>query len=370
MSVVLIPRGWALAIASALAIAVLGVTGSEAMASSAGDVYTLTNSPSGNAVRAFDRAGDGSLSHTEDFETGGTGTGGGLGNQGALALVGRRLFAVNPGSDSVSAFRVGRNKLELVDTAPSGGDQPISLTVHRGLLYVLNAGGPGNIRGLTVSRHGQLSALPGSTRPLSGDATGPAQVSFDPRGKTLVVTEKDTNLIDTYEIDQNGRATGPNPQASAGTTPFGFAFDKRGHLIVSEAFGGAADASAVSSYEVEDGVIDAISPSVKTTETAACWIVVTGNGRFAYTTNTGSASISGYRVGRGGELSLLNPDGRTGVTGAGPIDMALTRGSRFLYSLDSGAQAIGGFRVQADGGLDPIDATADVPPGANGLAAR
>ena len=85
-------------------------------------------------------------------------------------------------------------------------------------------------------------------------------MSFDPRGGTLVVTEKATNLIDTYEVDgETGLATGPNPQASAGTTPFGFAFDRRGHLIVSEAFGGAADQSAVSSYEVDDGLIDPIS---------------------------------------------------------------------------------------------------------------
>ena len=99
------------------------------------------------------------------------------------------------------------------------------------------------------------------------------------------MTEKNTNLIDTYDVDlDTGLASGPNPQASAGATPFGFAFDRRGHLIVSEAFGGAADASAVSSYAVADGIIDPISPSVATSETAACWIVVTKNGRFAYTT--------------------------------------------------------------------------------------
>ena len=178
-------------------------------------------------------------------------------------LDGRRLFAVNPGSDSISSFRVSGHGLELIDTDPSGGDQPISLTVHDGLLYVLNAGGAGDITGHRISRHGDLSPLVGSTRPLSGAGAGPAQVSFDPSGETLVVTEKNTNLIDTYEVDgDTGLASGPSPQASAGATPFGFAFDGRGHLIVSEAFGGAPDQSAVSSYAVDDGLIDAISPSV------------------------------------------------------------------------------------------------------------
>jgi 6-phosphogluconolactonase len=196
-------------------------------------------------------------------------------------------------------------------------------------------------------------------------------VSFDPKGRTLVVTEKDTNLIDTYEVNRHtGRASGPNPQPSAGQTPFGFAFDPRGHLIVSEAFGGAADASAVSSYEVDDGIIDPITPSAATTETAACWIVVTKDGRFTYTTNTGSGSISGYRISRGGELDLLDADGVTGVTGPGPIDMALTRGSRFLYSLNSGDGTISGFRVQKNGDLSPIGGASGLPTAANGLAAR
>jgi 6-phosphogluconolactonase (cycloisomerase 2 family) len=195
-------------------------------------------------------------------------------------------------------------------------------------------------------------------------------VSFDPSGELLVVTEKDTNLIDTYEVGRSGRPGVIEPQASAGATPFGFAFDRRGHLIVSEAFGGAADQSAVSSYDVVDGLIEPITPSAGTTETAACWIVVTPNGRFAYTTNTGSDSISGYRINHRGELTLLDADGRTGVTGPGPIDMALTHGGRFLYSLNSGDGTISGFRVRFDGSLTPIGGASGLPDGANGLAAR
>jgi 6-phosphogluconolactonase len=372
MSTVLpLPTRAALPIALILALAALGLAATSAMAGSPRTVYTLTNDPAGNAVKVFHRRGDGSLSPGREFATGGTGTGAGLGNQGGLVLEGRRLFAINPGSDSISSFKVRGRRLELIDTDPSGGDLPISITVHRGLLYVLNAGGAGDITGHRITRRGALAPLAGSTRPLSGAAVDPAQVSFDPRGDVLVVTEKATNLIDTYEVDRDtGLASGPNPQASEGATPFGFAFDRRGHLIVSEAFGGAADQSAVSSYAVDDGVLDTISASIGTTETAACWIVVTKNGRFAYTTNTGSGSISGYRVRHGGSLALLDADGRTGLTGPGPIDMALTRSSRILYSLNSGDGTISGFRVQADGGLSPIGGASDLPAAANGLAAR
>ena len=80
-----------------------------------------------------------------------------------------------------------------------------------------------------------------------------------------------------------------------------------------------------------------------TTETAACWVVVTKDGRYTYTTNTGSNSISGYAIGRDGSLTLLDADGRTAVTGAGPIDAALSRESRFLYTLNDGAHEIAAF---------------------------
>ena len=364
-------RRW-LAPALLVLLAWLGAGAGDAMAhGSSGAAYTLTNSPGGNAVQAFHRAGDGALTSGGQFSTGGTGTGAGLGSQEALVLEGKRLFAVNPGSDSIASFRVERRGLRLVDVESSGGDRPISLTVHRGLLYVLNAGGAGNISGFHVSRHGELAPLAGSTRPLSGPGPDPAQVSFDPEGETLVVTEKATNLIVTYEVDEHsGLPAGPVTHPSAGATPFGFGFDRRDHLIVSEAFGGAPDASAVSSYEIDDGDVEPITPSAQTTETAACWIVVTRNGRYTYTTNTGSGSITGYRISRDGELSLLDADGRTGLTGPGPIDMALSRGSRFLYSLNAGDGTVSGFRVKADGSLTPAGTVAGLPAGATGLAAR
>jgi 6-phosphogluconolactonase (cycloisomerase 2 family) len=361
-----------LSVALALALAGLGTGAAAAMAHAGGEgaVYTLTNSPAGNAVKVFHRASNGSLTPGGEFATGGIGTGGGLGNQGAVVLDDARLFAVNPGSDSISVLKLRRGGLELLDTEASGGDQPISLTVDDGLLYVLNAGGAGNISGFKYSRERGLKPLRGSTRPLSASGPGPAQVSFDPKGELIVVTEKNTNLIDTYEVRHDGRTRGPSTHASSGATPFGFGFDERDHLIVSEAFGGATDQSAVSSYEIDDGEIEPITPSALTTETAACWIVVTDDGRFTYTTNTGSGSISGYRISRKGRLSLLDSDGRTGVTGPGPIDMALSRDSRFLYSLNSGDGTISGFRVAGDGSLTPAGGASGLPSGANGLSAH
>lgn len=241
-----IPRT-GLAVAAVLTASLAAAGAAQA---SDGAVYTLTNEPGGNAVAAFERAGDGSLTPDGVFPTGGTGTGGSLGNQGALVLGhgSRHLFAVDAGSDEISALAVRRHGLRLVDTVPSGGDTPVSVTVHRDLLYVLNAGGaggPGNISGFRIGRHGQLRPIDGSTRPLSAPQVGPAQIELDPSGSVLVVTEKATNVIDTYTVGRDGRPSGPDAFASSGHTPFGFAFAGDDTLIVSEAFGGTASAHLV-----------------------------------------------------------------------------------------------------------------------------
>jgi 6-phosphogluconolactonase (cycloisomerase 2 family) len=339
-----------------------------------GAVYTMSNGADRNAILIFDRLSDGRLVRAGAIATGGTGTGSGLGNQGGLVLSGNEkwLLTVNAGSNSISVLEVRRRGLRLVEVQPSGGVRPVSVTEHRGLVYVLNAGSD-SIVGFTLGRDGRLSPLDGSERLLSGVATDPAQIAFSPGGDVLVVTEKATNQIVTFEIGRNGLPSEARVQDSSGQTPFGFAFGKRDQLFVSEAFGGAENASATSSYDVDrHGVLTVISASVGTHQTAACWVVVTPNGRFAYVTNTGSGSISGYAIDFDGTIALLDADGRTALTGDGsaPIDMAITDGGRFLYSLNSGTNTIGAFRVHSDGSLTRLPFTGGLPAGANGLAAR
>ena len=341
---------------------------------SSGAVYTMTNAASGNEVVVFRRAANGSLSMMNTYPTDGLGSGAGLGSQGAIALSknGRWLFVVNAGSNDVSVFAVKGRQPELMGVFDSGGEMPISLTVHDRLLYVLNAGGGGNISGFRIRENGSLEPLVGSTQPLSNGGTGdspmPAQISFDPEGEILVVTEKGTNLIVTYRV-RRGIAGPPLTNPSAGETPFGFAFDPSEHLIVSEAFGGAPGASALSSYNLDDREVNVISPSVGTTQTAACWVVISKNGKYAYDTNTGSSSISSFAIGSDGSLTLLDP--QAGLTGEGssPIDMALSNNGRFLYAISGGTSTISIFRIQSDGSLEHRGEVS-VPAGSLGLAAR
>ena len=349
-----------------------------AAAGGAGAVFVMTNANDpvrGNEVVMYHRSADGTLTVVSRFPTGGQGLGGGLGSQGAVTLSdnGRWLFVVNAGSNELSVFAVRANALILTDKVASGGIQPTSVTVRKGLVYVLHAGDTGNIAGFVLRNDGKLSPLGNSIRPLSnqgaGTAPAPAQISFSPDGKQLLVTERASNLILTYDVKANGRTTGPMTNTSAGVTPFGFAFARNATLVVSEAFGGAVDGSAASSYQVQgNGALNLVSASIPTGQTAACWIVVTKDGKYAYTTNTGSASLSLYRVEANGSLTLLNSRaGETGV-GTGPTDAGASRSGQLVYALSPRSQTIIGFRVQADGSLQSVGSFGGLPLNSAGIA--
>jgi 6-phosphogluconolactonase len=366
-------RAFAVAVATVALAALAPASGATAATRDGGDhgpkaVYALTNAPSGNAVVVYSRSGDGSLEPAGTVATGGNGTGAGLGSQDAVIVSddGRLLFAVNAGSNSVSSFRIRESGLELVDTAPSGGSTPTSVTFHRGLLYVLNAGVPNNISGLTVSRDGELTPIPGSSRPLSGENTAPAQVGFSDDGDVVIVSERATNLLVTYTVGSGGLLGAPIVHASAGPTPFGFAVTKRDALFVSEAGAGGG----ASSYRIhEDGGLETVSSNVMTGQRAACWAVATKNGRFGYVTNAGTGNISGFAIAPTGESTLLDADGVTATTGGNPTDAALSNNSRFLYVRVSALSEIAIFRIASDGSLEALEPLTGTPAGLAGLAA-
>ena len=112
-------------------------------------------------------------------------------------------------------------------------------------------------------------------------------MSFSPDGEFLLVTEKLTNNIDAFHIQSNG-TLGPivvNP--SAGPGAFAVSFAPNGTALVAETGPtGGTNASAISSYAVvSNGTLTSISASVPTLGAATCWLVVTPNGQFVYTSN-------------------------------------------------------------------------------------
>ncbi len=343
----------------------------------AGVVYTFSNAANGNSVIMFGRAPTGELTPLGTTPTGGAGTGAGLGNAGGVVLSddGRWLLVVNAGSNDFTIFEA--NGLGLVGRArvPSNGVRPVSITVDDDLIYVLNAGSD-NIAGFRLTSDGAATPLAGSLRPLSATNVGAAEIAFSPDGRNLVVTEKATNKIDVYGVGSDGLPTTATPKvfASQGATPFGFTFDRRHMLLVTEAAGGTANASSMSSYRLaKDGTLSVVQASAPTKQSAACWVVSTPGARYAYTTDAASGAISGFSLASNGGLTLLNQSGVAASTGPNsvPIDMGIGGEGRFLYTLNSGARTISAFNIEVDGSLGPIATPyGGLPATANGLAVR
>jgi 6-phosphogluconolactonase (cycloisomerase 2 family) len=333
-------------------------------------VYVQTNDAERNEVVAFDRADDGRLTSLGSYETDGRGTGKPhLASQSSVVLTGDGawLLVTNTGSDELSLFAVEADGLRLAGRIGSGGSAPTSIAERDGIAYALNNGTP-NISGFMITEGG-LVPLEDATKILDADAD-PAQIAFSPDGRTLVVTERGTNSISAFTVDERGYAEGPATIPSSGATPYGFDF-ANGSVVVTEAFGGETGKAAASSYTLAaPGRLAPVSASVADTRSEVCWAATTRDGRFVYVTNFGDGTVSSYAVGEGGNLELLEPVAASTRLGQpGVRDEAISRDGRFLYAIDADAQRVFGWTVGADGRLDPVGEFEGVPATVAGLAA-
>jgi 6-phosphogluconolactonase len=343
-------------------------------------VFVMTNDATSNEVIAYSRGGDGALSEPRRFHTRGRGSGGKvdpLAAQGSLHLTqdGSHLLAVNAASGTLSLFRVEGADLHLLYVVPTGGAEPNAVAQYGKLVYVLNTAGSSSVVGFYLEAE-QLTRIASSPSYLSGNNVGSASIAFSPNGKLLLVTEKTTNRIDAFPVQSDGTLGGLVENTSAGPGVFALSFTPRGYLIVSEVGPGAPNEAAMSSYSVNpNGATTVISQSVPTLGTANCWNAITPDGRYAYASNAGSSTISGFSIGPQGQLNgvggtvvATNPSGSTN------IDIAISSDGLFLYSLNSATGDITGFAIDpANGLLVALGTVASGLPqagGLNGIAAN
>jgi 6-phosphogluconolactonase (cycloisomerase 2 family) len=333
-------------------------------------VFVQTDQLSGNQVVAYDRAPDGTLSLAGSVPTGGVGGSlngsvvDHLASQGSLTYdpANALLYAVNAGSNTVSVFSVDGDHLTLTQIVDSGGKFPVSVTVARDLVYVLNAENGGSVSGFRVAG-GKLHPIENSTRSLGltipTDTTQftstPGQVAFSPDGSQLVVTTKGSgNSVDVFALGPDGRLSKtPVVNSESGALPFAVTFDALGHLLVAE-----AGADALASFTLnQDGTLTPLD-AVVTGQAATCW--VTAAQGYVYTSNAGAPSLTGFVPAPNGQLGVL---GNT-TTDRGTVDAAASSGGAYLYVQTGGNGIVDEFSVQADGSLHEVGSV--TVPGAAG----
>jgi 6-phosphogluconolactonase len=249
------------------------------------------------------------------------------------------------------------------------GSTPRSVAERNGLVVVLNTGEPG-LLSFRVDAGG-VAAVEGGDQALDPSRADPAQVAFSPDGSMVLITERATDSIVTYEVTADGTFGTSSEIASEGPTPYGFAFTSGGTLVVTEAFGAEKGAAAASSYAIEDGSLVARTSSVGNGRSEICWAVITPDDRFAFTTNFADGAVSRYAIASDGALSLEDATAGISVDGMpGLRDEDITSDGRFLYAIDADGGRIYGWSIDAEGSLEPVGSWEGLPETVAGLAAR
>jgi 6-phosphogluconolactonase len=343
-----------------------------------GAVFAMTNAASNNQINAYTRREDGSLEFSAAFPTGGNGSGGTvdpLHSQGSLKLSAdhRLLFAANAGSGTVSSFAVSGANLSLLDTEPTGGTMPTSVTQVRDLVYVLNAGGNASVTGFHLLGNGHMLPIPNSTQYLSDSDSKPTDVVLSPNGQFLIVVESATNKIDVFHVFPNGTLSNAVVNGSAGVVPFAAVFAPGGALIVGNVTDLNTVSATISSYQLDsNGYLHVVSNALPTGGQASCWDVIGPHGRSVYTSNPDNSTLSGFDIAPNGELTPIG-DAVVGQnpSGSANIDIAASDDGRYLYTLNGATGTISIFAVQEDGSLASLGQQDGLPAsaGINGIAA-
>ncbi len=338
-------------------------------ASMLGDVlYTQTNSASGNAIVAFEQNSlTGELILKNVYPTSGAGNAAFVGfSQDSIVTDGRFLFAVNSGSNTISAFKIENNGALRLIGAPvsSGGLAPISLALFQGTLYVANQGDgasvPANYTGFKVHEDGSLMPIPQSTSTLFVGAL-PTDIRFSPDGSLLVASRRGDNTIETFRVTEDGRlvsAAALTGQSGA----FGMEFNPAaGNNLIA----GLIGVPGLTSYRIgKDGSIAVLGATVDTAAVDSCWAALLNNGQFAFFSGLFGQSVALTRVNPDGTLQSLSLHD-TSAFGQFASDITLDTAQHFLYEVLPGSARIHVMRVAigdgSNGGLTDVQ-TIPLPP--------
>lgn len=172
-------------------------------------------------------------------------------------------------------------------------------------------------------------------------------MGFTPDGTQLVVTTKTNGLVDVFSVDPAGWLSGRPAKDPVPGSPFAFMFDPAGWLaLVNTAL---TPASALGTFMI-NGTLTTVGAPVSDGQMAGCWIAAARG--FSSVANTGSGTISQYRIDSSSTVALVNSMAAAGIDGA--TDMTVAGGGAFLYNQAGPASTVDAYTVSVSGSLTLI----------------
>jgi 6-phosphogluconolactonase (cycloisomerase 2 family) len=386
----------------------------------AGQLYMQTNEIR-NVVVHYRWSASGALTEVERVATGGAGSGElspiyhvnrPNDYEGAASVIvtpdRRLLFATNGGDNSVSSFAIDKEgRLTLLDVKPTGntelgGAKSLAYAPSSRTLFVVHTFGPDHLRLMSVDGEGKLTPRPEkySVNTMDWNNRVPTMTVVSPDGKFLFVgttfdelpsrknpdgslilwiphkngalhviasNAPDPDGIVVFPVAEDGALGEPSFYDARGASPFYIAFlhNRPDTFVV-----GYAVSNGVSIGTVDANGKIAVSAPV-TLDTSAgvpselCWLAVSPNDRWVFTTNFGYSDISSYRI-DGNVLSKAKDpasprvpgDGTfraiDGVVGSGPSDNWISPDGAYLYQIYGNASKLVGYATKQDGSLEEV----------------
>lgn len=340
-------------------------------------VYVLSNTVGANqnSVLAFTRAADGTLTTMagSPYATGGSGVDNPTQALGpddvdfpiAMSADRKRLFAVNPGSNTIAVFNISSTgALTAVAGSPfsSGGINPSSVGVAGDKIYVVNkandpaqgTGGVPNYTGFAVSSTGALTPIAGST--VNTIVGASPQMALVSPSKSLLfgsdflapTTASHQGALRAFVIGASGTLT------TAAGTPLDIPGDAAKRVVLGLAshptqnvlYAGfvAQNLIGVYSYDGTSGALTFRTTAANSGK-ATCWIITNASGSALYTSNTADNSVSWYNstnalapvemqhlVLKEGGVTYTDPMGNV-VPTSEVYELSLDPTGKFLYVL-------------------------------------
>ena len=381
-----------------------------------------------NTIIHYHRFANGVLTEVERAATGGAGSGllspiyhtsrpNHFEGAGSVILTPDRrfLFTTNGGDNSVSSFAVDKEgRLKLLDVKPTGnptngGAKSLAYAPSSRTLFVLHTFGPDHVRLMSVDEKGNLTARPEQYSVNTPDwpNRGPTMAVLSPDAKFLLVgttfdelpsrknpdgsvilwiphgpdgllhviasNAPDPDGLIVFPVDGDGTLGAASFQDAKAASPFYIAFlnGRPDTFVIAYA---VSDGCAMATIN-RDGKID-VGPLVKIDTSRGlpselCWLAVSPDDRFVYTTNFGYSYVSSFQI-NGKELSIAKDpacpkvpgDGTfraiDGTVSSGPSDSWLSPDGAYLYQIYGNASKLVGYATRPDGSLREIT-TAKIP---------
>jgi 6-phosphogluconolactonase (cycloisomerase 2 family) len=345
-------------------------------------VYVESNDPNGNAILAFKRALDGSLTPLPGSPFSAKGLGitptfalGPFDSDQELIIDRSRslLFATNGGSDTIAVFKInGNGALTHVKGSPfpSGGSNPVSVGLADDVLCVVNQdndpGHPGqflpNYTSFRVGSDGSLTPIPRSTISVDAGAS-PSQALIAPSDELMFGADFLGGILRSFAINEAGQLRSRDAQplppaefAESGAPPFplGLAVHPSRNLL----YVGFVTISRIGVYRFRDSGQLKFERSVPDSGNGVCWLTINKQATRLYASNTGDPSISVYDISKNPSMPIEIQTLKYASTGGG-FQFALDSSGTFLHVVtqqsaptsDQTANAIHVFRVAHDGTL-------------------